>query len=72
LQFNTKGNRGKMPLPHAGIKVNESTREWAKKVVGVAFSHDVYAPLLNRIDALSLDLRYGFETNSSLKNITLI
>jgi len=45
-----------MPLPQAMIEISEPTYLWLIKVVGVASSHDVYAPLLNRIDALSLDV----------------
>jgi hypothetical protein len=45
LRFNTKGNRGKMPLPHVIATISEFAIYWLDKEVGVAFSHDVYAPL---------------------------
>ena len=47
-----KGNRGKMPLPPFRVDIVGLTYQGVRKGVGVAFSDDVYAPLLNRIDGL--------------------
>jgi hypothetical protein len=42
--------RGKMPLPHIFIELKKSTVVFGK-IVGVASSHDVYAPKSKQSDA---------------------
>jgi hypothetical protein len=42
-------NRGKMPLPQITFIWQQNCTKRFKIVVGVASSHEKYAPLLNRI-----------------------
>jgi hypothetical protein len=47
MRFKMLENRGKMPLPLIVSEINIKSQ--LPVIVGVASSHDFYAPLLNRI-----------------------
>jgi len=54
-RFNMRKYRGKMPLPHPLSNTWQTVADAGfKTLVGVAFSHDIHAPLLNRLKPFEL------------------